>query len=244
MNAHKLRGAMGSLAVLALMGCATMKVQSDYNELASFSHLRTYAWADAGKAEGSYTVDTEGAGTNGSSNGSSRARANSKSRSDRTYTGGSYGSPVVNSPLLDRRIRDAFDAELARRGFVKAPAEEADFLIDYYLVADERVSVHTFDRLTYGHGYGGLHRFRHPFFFGHHLGPYYTTSSYTREYLEGTLILDVVDAKTNEVIWRGWASKSLDRNPKPDKVRKYVAQAVEHILEEFPPRFLYADDLE
>ena len=56
-----------------------------------------------------------------------------------------------------------------------------------------------------------------------------------REYLQGTLVLDIIDVRTEEVIFRGWARKSLDSDPSPEKVRKYVTEAVAEILEDFPP---------
>ena len=52
------------------------------------------------------------------------------------------------------------------------------------------------------------------------------------------LVLDVLDARTGELIWRGWATKSLDDNPTPETVQKYVKAAVEKILEKFPPASL------
>ncbi len=54
------------------------------------------------------------------------------------------------------------------------------------------------------------------------------------EYLEGTLVLDITDVRTEEVIFRGWARKSLNSDPSPEKVRTYVTEAVEEILEDFP----------
>ena len=59
-------------------------------------------------------------------------------------------------------------------------------------------------------------------------------AGYVSEYLQGTLVLDIIDVRTDEVIFRGWASKSLDSDPSPKKVRKYVTEAVEEILEDFP----------
>ena len=52
------------------------------------------------------------------------------------------------------------------------------------------------------------------------------------------MVLDVVDARTNELIWRGWATDELDDDPTPEAVQKYVREAVEKILEEFPPASL------
>lgn len=193
---YRLRGAIGSMAVLALVGCSTMTVRSDYDELASFTHLRTYAWMH---------------------------------RAD--DAGGSYANPAFNSPLTGRRIRDAVDQALAHRGFIRVASGDADFRIAYHVVAEERVTVRQVNDLSYRH-YG--YRSFSPFFYGYP-GAGFGTQTYVREYLQGTLILDVVDGKKDELVWRGWASKALDRDPKPDQVQAYVAQAVERILEGFPP---------
>ena len=55
------------------------------------------------------------------------------------------------------------------------------------------------------------------------------------EYLQGTLVLDIIDARTNELIWRGWANTVLDHDPEPEEVHMYVNEAVRKMLEEFPP---------
>ncbi len=52
------------------------------------------------------------------------------------------------------------------------------------------------------------------------------------------MVLDVVDPRTNELIWRGWATDELEDNPTPEAVRKYVNAAVEKILEKVPPASL------
>jgi hypothetical protein len=79
----------------------------------------------------------------------------------------------------------------------------------------------------YGYAYGSLG------YFGY--GYRGTTQQYAREYVEGTLILDVVDARSDELIWRGWMREALDNDPKPENVRMYVDAAVSKILARFPP---------
>ena len=137
---------------------------------------------------------------------------------------GTARNPAINSQLLQTRIQKAVDIELLRLGFEKASSREPDFLITYHVVANEKYDVSIDDDYGY-YGYGR---------FGHHR-PYYGSTIYTDEYLEGTLILDIIDAKTNKLIWRGWATKTLDNNPKPEKVQMYVNKAVRKILEQFPP---------
>ena len=56
-----------------------------------------------------------------------------------------------------------------------------------------------------------------------------------REYLRVTLVLDIIDVRTEEVVFRGWERKSLRSDPKAKKVRKFVTKAVAEILEDFPP---------
>ena len=55
-----------------------------------------------------------------------------------------------------------------------------------------------------------------------------------REYLRVTLVLDIIDVRTEEVVFRGWERKSLRSDPSAKKVRKFVTKAVEEILEDFP----------
>jgi hypothetical protein len=51
------------------------------------------------------------------------------------------------------------------------------------------------------------------------------------EYMEGTLILDLVDAHTKELIWRGKATWTSSIGP----TREDIDRIVEKLLEEFPP---------
>ena len=56
----------------------------------------------------------------------------------------------------------------------------------------------------------------------------------TELYVEALLVLDVIDSKMGELIWRGWATNALALNPTAEAVRKYIGEAVEKILGEFP----------
>ena len=199
------------LAGFSLAGptpASAQKVRTDYDRDVTFAQLRTYDWVD------------NSVGTNGD-------------------------QPTI-SPLLERRIHNAVDSELASKGFQKVRSGAPDFRVAYRVVAEEKV---TTDRSYgyspfYGHHGFGHHGFGHRGFghrgfghghFGHHgFGPYYG-SSLVREYLETTLILDIFDARKNELVWRGWATADLARNPRPEKVRKFADTAVQKILKKFPP---------
>ena len=210
MYAMNFRAAWSSAAVLILAGCASLQVRTDYDQGALFTSLSTYDWVGG-------EVD---AGSN----------------------------PAVNSPLLGKHIRGAVEGELDRRGYRKTSGTP-DFRIAYRVVAQERARA--VGSYGYGspYGYGRSYypgRFGLRFFGGRHFSPYgyggYSGAGYgyggaggVREYLRSTLVLDITDFGTGELIWRGWARKSLDLDPRPEKVRMYVDEAVAEMLADFPP---------
>ena len=53
---------------------------------------------------------------------------------------------------------------------------------------------------------------------------------------EGTLIIDMIDASTKQLVWRGSATGVLDENPSPEKVTQNVNNAVAAILAQYPPK--------
>ena len=164
--------------------------------------------------------------------------------------------PAVNSPLLERHIQDAVEDALGTMGYRKVTSDTPDFRIVYRVTAEERSTIDgSYGNGSYGYGsYGyagpyGYGRSHYPGYFGfslyggRYLRPYYgyPSAGYgyagtdrVREYLCGTLVLDIVHVRTDEVVFRGWASKSLRLDPDPKKVRMYVDEAVEKILEDFP----------
>ena len=56
----------------------------------------------------------------------------------------------------------------------------------------------------------------------------------------GTLVVDLLDAKTNNSDWRGQATDTLDRGPTGDKVKdaktieKPIKNAVKKMFKQFP----------
>jgi hypothetical protein len=56
------------------------------------------------------------------------------------------------------------------------------------------------------------------------------------EYEAGTIIIDVMDARTNRLIWRGWAQSHLsDLLDNKDKMAKRIDEAVTRMLRQLPP---------
>jgi hypothetical protein len=60
-----------------------------------------------------------------------------------------------------------------------------------------------------------------------------SSSTTVTEYTVGTMVLDIFDAKTKQLLWRGIGSDELD--DKADKNQKKIAKATEKMFKNFPP---------
>ena len=56
------------------------------------------------------------------------------------------------------------------------------------------------------------------------------------EYTEGTLILDVLDAATKSLVWRGTAQAEALPSVDVSTPQARIREAVRRILERFPPK--------
>ena len=126
---------------------------------------------------------------------------------------------TIPDPRREQEVRDMFVSALEARGFQKV-LRNPDFLLVMYAGAEGRLQID-----AYGYGYGPRNAFWGP------------TAGWveTTVYRDGTLILDVVDAETDELAWRGTAQGALDASMNPQERRELVSKAIDKMLEKFPP---------
>jgi hypothetical protein len=121
------------------------------------------------------------------------------------------------SELAAKRMVAAIESQLLAKGLQKAQGSDADLSVVYNVGAKERVSVQGYD---YGYGRyrwgGGTVR--------------YDTTTYT----EATVVVDLVDAKTHSLVWRGTASDTV--SDKPEKNEKKIQKAAEKMFKKYPPK--------
>jgi hypothetical protein len=123
--------------------------------------------------------------------------------------------------LWDARIKSAVDAQLAAKGWT-----QVDNGGDVAIVAI--ATTHTERTLqTFYDGMGGGWRWRG---FGG-MGQATTTE---QDYKEGTLLVDIYDAKTKQLIWRGSAEDTLSN--KAEKNEKNLNKGVAKMFKKFPPQ--------
>ena len=126
------------------------------------------------------------------------------------------GDPRLATPFFRDHLEGAVEKALAAKGFERATAGRPDLLIHYHASIDERIDVNRADR-DRGYGYGG------------------NSGITVYSFEAGTIVVDVVDARTDRVIWRGWAQKSLEGVlDNPDRMAAMIDQAVARMMARFP----------
>lgn len=138
----------------------------------------------------------------------------------RTYdwapvTAFSTGDPRLdNNPFFQERLRSDVDRQLTTRGLERSGAVEPDLLLHYHASVSQRIDVGGLDQ-QYGSCPGGDCE---PFV-----------------YEGGTIVLDLVDARTNRLVWRGWADGSLEGAiDNQEWMEARIDDAVRRILERLP----------
>jgi hypothetical protein len=132
-----------------------------------------------------------------------------------------------NTSLLDARVRGAVESALGKKGLQPGADAPPDAWVTYHYVvekyADERGGVRT------GVGIGGGSRGT---FGGVSIGV--GSGGYVDE--QETLTIDLLDPKTDKLLWRGFVRQPLERVSNPDKASLRVNKTVEAILSKFPPK--------
>jgi len=117
----------------------------------------------------------------------------------------------------DRRVVAAIDSQLTAKGFRKVETNaDADVLVAYHTRFERDVQL-----AGYSSGWAR---------FGNRTG-----SARTEDVVNGMLVVDVVDAKSEGLLWRGIARKEVDPKASPEKRDHEVNKVVEKLLKKFPP---------
>ncbi|SFU30640.1 protein of unknown function [Pustulibacterium marinum] len=121
------------------------------------------------------------------------------------------------SDLDKKRILRAIDASMTQKGFQKS--EQPDLLVNIFTKEQKQVDVYN----NYGYGWGWS-----PWYWG---GAYNNVRTST----QGSLYIDLIDAKTNELVWQGKGSGYLevdDIAKKQERINEFVSE----ILSQYPPQ--------
>ncbi|MCW9047224.1 MAG: DUF4136 domain-containing protein [Gammaproteobacteria bacterium] len=127
-------------------------------------------------------------------------------------------------PLIDKRIVRAIEDNLSRKGVVKA--KSADIKVSYRVDFEKKLKT---GGLSAGIGMsiGSFNR-------GHIS---LSSGNQLKQTLEGTLVIDMLDTKSGNLIWRSTTHQPLkDNDSSPEESKKRIARLVSQMFENFPPK--------
>ncbi|ATC95243.1 DUF4136 domain-containing protein [Pseudoalteromonas tunicata] len=126
------------------------------------------------------------------------------------------------SPLMEQRVQKAVNATLTTQGLQQVAIEQADVLINYHASVDSKIEIDTFTT-----GYNAR---------WDNWGFGIQNQTHTQNYEVGTLVIDVIDRGTNQLIWRGAKEGRLKKNQTPEQRTLAIEKTVATILANFPPK--------
>ena len=137
-------------------------------------------------------------------------------------------NPMYANSFSRHRVQTAFDIALANRGLTRN-TKNPDYLLQFHTYT-QRVRKNYMGGGGYGYPMMGFGRYGwgmpYGFGYGGYGGyPYSSTST------DGTLILDVVDTKTGDIIWQKAISGDVSN---PNKLDKAINKGVKKLMKQFP----------
>jgi hypothetical protein len=124
---------------------------------------------------------------------------------------------LQKDPYFRDRFEGAVEKQMAAKGFhLSEESAVPDLWIHYHAAINERLNV---NEIQSGNGYCT----------GADCGPRIT------HYENGTLVVDIIDARTNRLIWRGWAQESVEGMlGNRARVRHIVEEGVSRMFSTMP----------
>ncbi len=142
------------------------------------------------------------------------------------------GDQLLDSnTLLHDNLKKQIELGFKIRGYLQSEREAADFLVIYRIIVEDRSKTSV------------LHSSYHfPMHWHYGVGGYYSSfawhyypQTYTYEYQQGTLVIDIINPDNQKLMWRGMAHKNYRPNATQLEKQSLFSQAIHTIMKQFPP---------
>jgi hypothetical protein len=142
-------------------------------------------------------------------------------------------NPVYYNQIATQNVEQTIERALTQRG-LRPAKRRADLLIGYHFFVEQKTRTVTQNRGPvgmygpyYGWGRWGWRGWSPSWWGWNAWGPMYTQEKYEA----GTVVVDMVDAQTKQLVWRGWVENAIGN---PSRINNQLAREVERITEKFP----------
>jgi len=131
--------------------------------------------------------------------------------------------------LLDERVRNAIQAQLDAKGLTMADRERADLFVGYGVVDKSHTNIYTY-RDGWGWGGWGWRYWRYGVAWP------MTVQHQIETYTDGTVVVNLIDAKTKQVVWQGEIADAVSLPvANPVRATRDIDTAVAKLLAKYPP---------
>jgi hypothetical protein len=133
------------------------------------------------------------------------------------------------SSILGQMFRDAITREMEKRGYTLS--DNPDLMMNVSAILEDKTKVTTYNDPMYGGYYGYRSGFYDPWY-----GYGYGTSTHVSQYTEGTVNIDMVDAKAKRMVWEGIAVGRVNEDRSNAEVREAINSGVMEMFSTYPFR--------
>lgn len=119
--------------------------------------------------------------------------------------------------IVDAEIKQSIDAQLTAKGLTKATGDKADLYVGYQTAVSQQKQWNAY-------GEGGR-------WFG---GGMATVNTQTIDV--GTIVVDMYDPTTKQLVWTGQATKTMDPSSNQAKNEKNLDKSMAKLFKNFPPK--------
>jgi hypothetical protein len=135
----------------------------------------------------------------------------------KTYQWAETNPDTHPDQLMDRQIKAAIDSQLAAKGLTRSDQGTIDMVVAYHirLNQEKQIDAYAGPGWRWGGGMGTM-----------------TTSTINI----GTLVFDMYDLASRQLVWKGYAQKTLNPSKNPEKNQQKLQKAVGKLLKSYPPK--------
>ncbi|WP_460640041.1 DUF4136 domain-containing protein [Larkinella harenae] len=139
-------------------------------------------------------------------------------------------NPAYYNDLATQNVENTVDDKLTEKGLTRNESKP-DLLIGYHFFVEKKTRTVNDPNPLYGPFYGwGRWGWRGwgPAWWG-----WGGNSTRQEQYNEGTVVVDMVDAKTRKLVWRGAVENAINE---PTRIASQLPKDIDRILEKYPER--------
>lgn len=117
--------------------------------------------------------------------------------------------------IMDAQIKQSVESQLASKGMTRTDDDKADLFIGYQIAVNQERQWDVWGSRAFGMGSGS-----------------WTSSTIS----VGTLVLDMYDSGTKQLVWTGSATKTIDPSSNHEKNIKNLDKSMAKLLKNYPPK--------